>query len=495
MTNARAVRMHQLLIAFVLLIAAGGCDGGGGTPATASNPNNRPDDAAPVIVSARIVCRLIADNAGARAATITGADGSQSVVAGGRGYWFFGDTVRSGPGGRADIIPAAVATTDDTDGSNCIDLEFKATGGIVQPLFPRADETTAWPDGVLALDDGSILFYMVKAYRQSPFAWNVGAVGLGRVPPGSLSGVRVSEKIWDENSGFGARVGGVRSPLLAGDDVIAYLRTDAGANYVARAPLDRIEQAGAYTYWTGEAWSREPSDAAPIWVDAPSTLPADNGVQVTRDERSGKWMAIYNGHLSSIKARVADEPWGPWSEPVTWIDCRTFVEDVYPYCYSAELHQELTRDHGRTMYATVSSQKPYDVTLIELHRGVAIHEWHGADGALRYAQNSPGDGYEDRGTAFYASDIAAPGLSPMYERTSGDGVSYTGAPPDASARPAFFVHLQPNDGPVPTRPVYRWRRDNTEALSVRDLDGWERGSIAFYVPCADALSENSDCER
>lgn len=486
MTVARAVQMLLGLVV-VLAFASWGCRGGGGTNATTAEP--LPNEDIPAIIAVRLVCRLVADNPQAAAVSITGADGTQSVVVDGRNYFFFGDTVRTGPAGRADVIPAAVATTSDTDASDCIDLQFKATDGVAQPMFPKADETTAWPDGVLALDNGTILFYMVKAYRQSPFAWHVGSVGLGRLPPGAITGTRLTEKIWDDQSGFGSRIAGVRSPILLGDDVIAYLRTDDGHNYAVRAPLARLQLLDAYTYWDGAGWTPDESKAEPLWTDEPSTLPADNGVQVTRDPATGKWLALYNGHLSSLKVRVADEPWGPWSAPVTWLDCRPLVDDVYPYCYTGELHTQFTSAGGATMYATISSQRPYDVALLELQRATPIREWRDGAGALRYAPASPGARYEDRGIAFYGSDRPLPGLAPVYQ---GAGGAYA---LEGSGTPAFYAYASPSAGPVHTRPVYRWTRDGIEALSARELDGWTRGTVAFHVPCTSALEENSACGR
>jgi len=70
----------------------------------AASPTTRPLDAAasaaPVVVAARTVCRLVADNPDAASAQVRGADGAPSLEVGGRDYWFFGDTLRSGPGGR-----------------------------------------------------------------------------------------------------------------------------------------------------------------------------------------------------------------------------------------------------------------------------------------------------------------------------------------------------------------------------------------------------------
>ncbi|MDP9238268.1 MAG: DUF4185 domain-containing protein [Chloroflexota bacterium] len=446
---------------------------------------------APVVAAARLVCHLIADNPDAAVAQVRGADGAPSVVSNGKSYWFFGDAVRNGPGGRQDVIPAAVATSTDFDGSDCVRMSFKRSAGVAQPLFPRLGETTAWPDGILLLDDGSMVFYMVKVQRDSPFAWHVSAVGLGRVPANSVDGVRSVESIWGDNSGFAQRVTGVRSPVRDGGDVIVYISTAGGANYAARAPIDRIAEAAAYTYWDGRRWQPRPQDAQPMWpLSAPATeFPHDNGVSVTFDEASGKWLAMYNGELGTVKVRTSDHPWGPWSEPVTWLDCRALVEDAYPYCYSAEIHRELSHDPA-TIYITFSSQKPYDIELVELHLGVAIHEWRADGGGLRYGASSPGDGYADAGAAFYASYRPAPGLVPVYQHADG---SYALDAGDPEVTAAFYAYATPEGGAIHLQPVYRWHRDGDEALDARARSGWDRGEIAFYAPCPYLTSDNSAC--
>jgi hypothetical protein len=439
----------------------------------------------PVVISVRAVCRLASDTPGAAAARITGADGSQSVVAGGRSYWFFGDTIRT-IGQQQDVIPAAVATTQDLDARDCLDLQFKTADGSVTPMFPRLEETTAWPDGVLALDDGSIFFYMVKAVRTSPFAWHVGSVGLGRIPPGSVEGERLAEAIWKDEHDFGVRVVGVRSPVRVGDDVIVYITTADRLNYAAKAPLSRIAERDAYNYWDGDTWSPNPSRAQPMWKDPPDPydFPADNGVQVSFDDRIGKWIAVYNSKMASTEVRVADDPWGPWSEPVPWFDCRPLVLDRYPYCYTGELHRQLTRDNGDTMYMTISSQDPYDVTLLELHMATAIHEWHDAAADVtHYAAASPGPSYEDNGVKFYASLKPAPGLAPVYARADG---AYTFEQRVADATPAFYAYTSPPDGPVATVSVVE-----TGDGAARRLVAGGDGDAVFYVPCVRQSCEES----
>lgn len=443
----------------------------------------------PVPVSARLVCRLVEDNPSAAAATVLGVDGAASAVVDGTAYWFFGDTFRQGPGGRRDVIPAAIASTADFDAADCLAQTFKTDrDSIVQPMFPRLDETTAWPDGVLTQPDGSIIFYMVKVIRTSPTDWRVGSVGLGVLPAGSLEGVRLVETIWDAESGFRGRITGARSPVRVGDDVLVYISTDAG-NYLARAAAARLGDSSAYTYWDGTAWAIQPYAAHPLWPPPPSVLPHDNGLSVTFDERLGKWLAVYNADLLRVEARIADEPWGPWSEPVIWFDCQSLVpSDVYPLCYSSALHPELSRNAGSTIYVTFSNPEPYDVSLVELNLGVPVHGWMNEEGLVRYAPRSPEESYTDLGVAFYASDAAVPGLAAVYETSAQDGYRYGLASPAENAVPVFFAYAEPPIGGMLAQPVYQTERDGRAILDVIDVQDEEQAEVVFHVPCLHAVA-------
>jgi hypothetical protein len=456
-------------------VSCGGADPRRDDPAGAASPSEPP-----AVMTARVVCRLIADNESAVAANALGADGVKSVVSGDRSYWFFGDTIRRGPEGRHDVIASSLATSTDGDASDCIDLEFATEAGSVASMLPPLDETTAWTNGVITLDDGSMVFYIVKAYRDSPFAWHVGAIGVGRLTPGETVAERLNEDVWGDDHGFDGRITGVRSPVRDGDDVIVYIRTEAGANYVARVPVDRMAERDAYRYWDGDGWSADASRAQRMWPDEKELLPVDNGVEVFRDELSGEWLAMYNRDLSALTVRSAPEPWGPWSDPVTWLDCRPLVvEDEWPFCYSARMQRQYTRDGGATLYVTFASQDPYDVTLLELRLGVPVHEWHGDDGRVRYAPAPPGEGYTDGGVAFHASLRPAPGLSPVYEREEAGAYVYSVASRVEGAELAFYVLGEPSAGAARSLPVYRAVSDDVELLSTDA----EEGEVAFHAPC------------
>jgi hypothetical protein len=274
--------------------------------------------------------------------------------------------------------------------------------------------------------------------------------------------------------------------------VLVYLTSDVG-NLLARAPIASMDDADAYTYWDGEGWSAEPASAEPLWPLEESVLPVDNGLSVTFDDRTNKWQALYNAGLSNIEVRVADQPWGPWSEPVPWFECKPLVGDTYPYCYTATLHRELSRDDGATLYLTTSNPEPYDVSLVEVRLAVPVHGWIGPNAAVRYGPSAPNASYRDAGVAFYAADVALPGLAPVYEVANADGTyHYQTSPADAGATAAFFAWDAPAEGPISTVPVYRWTRDGAELLGLSGADGWIAGEVAFYVPATSIAADTVD---
>jgi hypothetical protein len=171
-----------------------------------------------------------------------------------------------------------------------------------------------------------------------------------------------------------------------------------------------------------------------------------------------------------------------------WFDCRPFVREGYPFCYSAQLHRHLSLDAGATAYATFSSHEPYDVTLFEITMGAAIHEWRDDAGRLRYAATSPGAEWTDQGAMFYASTVPGFGLSPVHEREAADGFVYTLAAGDDGAA-AFYALSTLEVTPIRSVAVRAGERDGVPALTLAS-----DGTPVFYVPCAGAPTELSSCE-
>src|SRR5215210_5534818 len=115
MRTAAAILGLSLFAAACSSACDGGAKGATGTDISGVTPEIPSE--APVVVAVRPVCRIAANNASARLASISGVDGAPSVVVDGTAYWFFGDTVVKRSDGGQDVIPSAVATSTDTDGS------------------------------------------------------------------------------------------------------------------------------------------------------------------------------------------------------------------------------------------------------------------------------------------------------------------------------------------------------------------------------------------
>lgn len=482
-------------------------EGGPGKPSAetrAVTPFGSDTAGAPVVVAARLVCSLA--NEDAAAASIKEFDGLSSVAADDESYWLFGDSWLKRKRAGYLFANAVAAKTTDNNATDCVSLDYKASNGIAEPLFPmKKGETTAWPDGGVAVEPGYVDFYFASVERTSPSEWHVEAVGLGRFDTDTMNGQRLVENLWDETSGFADIVTGARSPLLQGDDVFVFLRTNTNRHLLARVPADSMGSSSAYSYWDGEGWSPSPADAESLWPEPATELPTHNGLSVRYDDFLGKWLAVYNRGLSTISVRVSDRLTGPWSGEVQWLDCKTlFKSAVWPICYYAEQHWQLARDGGRTIYVTVSSAPPYDVYLFEFRLGAAVHQWRDGAGRTSYSPVSPGDAYVDKGVAFYASDTPVSGFQPVYswETSEGERVysSQEPGPSFTAGGVAFYAPTSSKvpDSIVPYDPVYRWDAGQAHIYSTASAgledQGYVRGEVTFYAVCGDADMDGAgDC--
>jgi len=456
----------------------------------------------PVVVAYRLVCSLA--NEDAAAASIKWLDAAGSVEADGKSFWLFGDSFLFGEPGQEPYLPAPVAVSTDNDGSDCVSVTYKASDGRAVPLFPtKGDETTAWPDGSIALEPGHVNFYFASVIRESPTEWDVRHIGLGRFDTQKMRGERVVEKLWDADSGFGAAVNGARSPIRLGEYVVVFLHTSDGRHILARAPVRSLGEASAYSYWTGNSWSPDAAAARSLWDEPESPFPKHNGLSVRYNEFLGKWLAIYNSDLSTLRVRTADDLTGPWSDEVEWLDCSLVFGDAWPLCYSAEQNSYLARDKDRTLYVTLSSTFPYAAWLVEFRLGAAVHQWRDASGRFAYTTLPLGPGYADEGVSFYASDVPVPGFSAIYAWDKDGERMYSPSSPGPRflrREVAFYAPTSPRvvGSRVAYDPVYRWDSGPSHIYSPAptglEAVGYERGPVTFYAVCGDAnLDRVSDC--
>ena len=443
-------------------------------------------DAGPVILADRLVCSFV--NGNAAAAGIAGQDGGISLLAGGKQYFFFGDTLRN----DGEMIPNNIATSADSDASDCVDMHHLQSQGPALPVLePLPDEITAWPLP-FAQHDGSIYFGVVSVVPDPTFYWRVRGVGLARLDLATMRSTRLHSVLWDGNSGFGDTVWGITSSVEQPDGLTyLVLQTSTDRVLLARVDPGRAAYADAYEFWDGTSWRADPTPyTGTLWTQPDGF----NGADVRWSEAQRKWLAMYQSDSGSfVRVRTADVLTGPWSDESEWIDCSRWVAaHVLPKCYSGTFHPQYDRDGGRTMYVTLSSPEPYEVTLHEIRLGVPVYAWRNASGELRLQPTTPGADYVSGGIAFYASDVPVPGFSAIKRWVSPGGQSTYGAfgPTGAtSAGTAFYAPTRPELAPNITQDaVYRWDKGNERMYSPSP--GWEalgytRGQVAFYAVCGD----------
>jgi hypothetical protein len=463
------------------------------TPAPAAAPPAASPAIEPApIVNARFVCSFANDDAAS--AYVDGADGGQSVVVDGRTYWLFGDTLFAGASGK-QIEANTIASSATVDAAGCPELTYHAQSGVAVPFLQKDGSLTVWPSGAVANDDGTFDVFTVYVYGSGPYAYWIGEVGLARVDPSNMSVQTRARTLFNAESGF-------RSQIIAAQPVDedadhrlrVILQAQDGEKLLARTPRASIDDASAYEYWTGAAWSDDPAAATPLW---PVTAPADpiaklasfeGSVSVTWSDAFHSYVALTNAGSAAIGARFADRLEGPWSDVVPWIDCSAIAEPRVPVCYAPTLHPQLSRDGS--LFVTFTRFGEYDVVAYELTPGLPVHEFR-VDGHVIYAFAAPGAEVQGIGVAFHASPIPAPGLDAIYVWRRGDELAFAATSPGdgfVQGATAFYVSLHaPLDAsPVELRPVYAWSDGATHMLSTMDAGleryGFTRGDIAFYTP-------------
>jgi hypothetical protein len=111
-----------------------------------------------------------------------------------------------------------------------------------------------------------------------------------------------------------------RGPALLAWGSGRYRASDA---HLACVPLARVEDRGGWRYLAG----REPRSGGPAWSederDAVALFPHPEIGELSASWNAplGLWLLLYNaGSPRGITARVARDPWGPWSAPLVVFD-------------------------------------------------------------------------------------------------------------------------------------------------------------------------------
>ncbi len=200
--------------------------------------------------------------------------------------------------------------------------------------------------------DAPALYYELFASDPGA-ALGLRSLGFGIAPRDPASGLfaPTSELLWSSDR---PAYGG--SALRVGDTVYAYGCAPSGylndACFVARADASRLDSSAAYTYWSGDHWASSPDDAAPIVAEGGSV------VSVRQEPTGGPGFVMTYVPLlgSTIVARTAIAPEGPWSAPTTLASCALDGAGPGAFCSGAQQHPELATAPGTPLALTVDAR-------------------------------------------------------------------------------------------------------------------------------------------
>jgi hypothetical protein len=351
------------------------------------------------VVGARDLGPLFTDNAH----RMVGQDGGYSIpLREDEALWFFGDTLigkrtpgeslwfpggeRIGPedmsgkhGIEKMLTNTGLILRDSTGAGGCKNHEYllDPNGGLLQliPLLPDEDPDRhrIWcGHGCLLGEDVNLFFLKVTMLAEGPLAVNfeINGAGLAVGSPKDWKFSRLEHRgatLWwkEDDPKFGAAV--------YADDSSGYvyvygviLRDGVQNCYVARAAPDRLSRFETYEYLIDDtpAWDRDLGKAIPILTGMPHEM------SVSYNKHLGCYLAVHSLDLTGrIVGRTAENPWGPWSDPIDlWK-----VEPVYekspaypPQIYAGKEHPELSGQDGSVLYLTYIEFEEYFPHLIEV---------------------------------------------------------------------------------------------------------------------------------
>jgi len=309
---------------------------------------------------------------------IAGRDGGQSGLIFGQSVWAFGDTVLKMPDEAgtnwhhnsfsftsdfnaadgiepfSEPLDAASAplylvppTADEETfnvahrGDNCAEQPCNARFGAWpgQPIFDEANKRAIIPYGLIYAEPGDFNFHGV-GYG---FAlWNDFMTPPER--PIVAEGSAHPTLLFGENEpNYGI------APVISDGKFHAFSCTGDGfvkPCTLGRVPVDQLQDRSAWTYWNGETFVKDMSDAEELFDGS-------DIMTLHFNEHVGMWTMIYSepGTNNAI-VRTAPEITGPYSDPA-----QLFTGDRKTsegWIYDMAVHPEFSEEDGRVLYVSFS---------------------------------------------------------------------------------------------------------------------------------------------
>jgi Domain of unknown function (DUF4185) len=316
---------------------------------------------------------------------VTGMDGATStVLPSGNALWVFGDTVE-GPfksihgldlsqlrANTAAIVPAQ----DASQGIRKFDFLATPDGKRPRQIVPFADDEDPsmhriWAIHGATINDTIYLFYhRITLLKGVDVLANFQLDGMG-VARGDIRNFEFtrlqapdgSREFWKGNEpGFGVLVERKGEYIY----LLGCLQT---AMYLARTPMETIEDLSGYEYLVKAADRERPNSSARWAKTFEPTAPLFDSVPNEMSAAYNPYLRCYVAvHVLNrehkIVMRTAPRITGPWSKGEIVFRPEQIAEG--DLIYAAKEHPELAREGGRVLYVTFVNSTTYVPQLVEL---------------------------------------------------------------------------------------------------------------------------------
>jgi hypothetical protein len=255
------------------------------------------------------------------ARTWRGGDAAYSVdLGGGRILWLFGDSfVGDGPDdsrSHRKMVKNTIGIQEGADpAAATMRFHWDDKGPEPGPFFPGESEAWLWPGPGMRIGDAVLLTFMqITKTGEGSFGFEcVGSEARFLINPDAAPGEWTYAPVALPPTPAGVKFG-TGAFFRDGKDLYAYVVVEPGTHdvYLARWAIADLaaKDLSKATWWTGQSWSSDPTQAAGIVKDVQTEF------SVSRGPDGRLWMIAVKGFgKTDIVVRTATAPAGPWSEP------------------------------------------------------------------------------------------------------------------------------------------------------------------------------------
>lgn len=293
----------------------------------------------------------------------------------------FGDSFSGSTPGVGTWKSNVLAKTKDFKFSDGLTLDsvLVDSSNMMREIIPslKSDhqEKTTIPTGAVVIDDVIYVYYMSIRMWGNHGEWHVNYGGVYKSTDGGNT-FEEAPYMWHHSNIF--RSFTQIYPLLV-DDTVYLFGLPGGRNgglRCARVNANQIEDMSKYRYFDGydsdgiAQWIAYDEDYMAFWnsnQDAEVIPPACGEMNIVYNAYLNQYIATYaNG--DALVARVADNPWGPYSDPYTILKGEDYIS-----FYNGFTCEAMQEDNGKSIYFLMSQwpqgegvEEDYFVSMFKL---------------------------------------------------------------------------------------------------------------------------------